>query len=409
MKTTTRLRLRLIAVWAARIVVGATFILSGWAKAIDPWGFLLKVNEYLAVWDFSLPREAVLTACVTLSCLEFACGILIAAGALKRVAVWGACAMMAVMLPLTAYIYIADPVADCGCFGDFMVLSNGATFLKNIVLTALLVYLVLRNRSVRGLYPAPIQWLVVAVSLGFPLYLAFVGYQVQPVVDFRPYPLGSLIFAPENGEGEAYYIYEKEGQEQRFTLDALPDSTWTYVDAVVPESFEGAQGIAVYDRYGNDVADEIVDLEGPQIYLVVLNPGIQFLSRSHYVGEIYAYAREHGIGMVGVVASSGPALAEWVEWVRPRFPVYSAEDTSLKQLVRGDAALVYTEGGEIKWKRSLATVDIPFESETAFEDVEAIDNGRLHLIAVLLYLGSLLCIWLLGLSPRILALMRKIK
>ena len=155
MKLNTRLRLRRWLVWAARIVTGVTFIVSGWAKAVDPWGFIIKVGEYLSVWHLSVPHEAIVTGCAALACIEFATGIMLATGSLKRSSAVVATAMMALMLPLTVYIAVADPVADCGCFGDLWHISNGATLAKNVVLTALAIYLLLRNRTVPGLYAAP--------------------------------------------------------------------------------------------------------------------------------------------------------------------------------------------------------------------------------------------------------------
>lgn len=405
MKLTDKLRLQAVAVWLSRIVVGATFIVSGWAKAIDPRGFVIKVSEYLAAWDWTIPGEAVLIGCVALACIEFASGILIAVGALKRVAVWIAAAMMLFLLPLTVYIYLANPVSDCGCFGEFIVISNGATLLKNIILTALIVYLFVYNRTVRGIYPAPIQWLVVVASLAFPLFLAFAGYQVQPLVDFRNYPIGSNIFTPvQESQDDAYYIYEKDGRSERFGLDALPDSTWTFVEAVVPEEAAGAEGISVLNIYGEDVTDDIIDYEGRQLFLIITDPGVRFLSRAHFVSELYDYARTHDVGMVAVVGTSERALERWVEWIRPQFPVYTSDASSLKQLVRGEAALVYTDGGVIRWKRTLTPTDICFDLPDAFEQVEPIDDGYVHTVALAIYVASLLIIYLFGLSPKILRL-----
>lgn len=408
MTLTDKLRLQAGAVWLSRIIVGATFIVSGWAKAIDPRGFVIKVSEYLAVWDWTVPGEAVLTACVALACIEFAVGVLVASGALKRVSVWVAAAMMLFLLPLTAYIYVADPVSDCGCFGEFLVISNGATLLKNIVLTALIVFLLICNRTVRGIYPAPIQWLVVVVSMAFPLFLALVGYQIQPLVDFRKYPLGSYIFTPaqeQNGDAvgpDTYYIYEKDGRTEQFELDALPDSTWTFVDAVIPEDVADAEGIGVLNIYGDDVTEDIIDYDGTQLFLIVTDPGVRFLSWAHFVSELYDYAEAHGVGMVAVVGASETALEQWVEWIRPRFPVYTSDASALKQLVRGEAALVYTDNGIIRWKRTLTPTDIHFDQPDAFEQVKPIDNGYVHSVAVALYLASLLIIYLFGLSPKIL-------
>ena len=183
----TKMRLRLAMVVLCRIVVGITFLIAGWAKAIDPWGFVIKVGEYLAVWGLSLPHELIVAACVGVACIEFCTGAMILLGAFKRWAVWTAAAFMVFMLPLTAYIALANPVDDCGCFGDFLILSNWATFLKNIAISTAVVYLVIRNRAVRGLLPAPIQWMAMSASVAFPLYLSFVGYNIQPLVDFRPF------------------------------------------------------------------------------------------------------------------------------------------------------------------------------------------------------------------------------
>lgn len=405
MKPENERRLIVLLVWISRILLGGIFIISGWAKAIDPWGFLLKVNDYLAVWDFSLPRELVLTACVVLSCLEFATGVFILFGALKRVAVWSAALMLLFFTPLTLYVAIADPVPECGCFGDFIVLSNTATFIKNLILCIPVVFLLICNRSVKGIYHPAVQWLVGVVSLLFPFVLSFMGYQIQPLVDFRPYPVGSVLFeSPQGDEDEESFIYEKDGVRQTFTLDNLPDSTWTFVE--MPENepdLSFASGLTVRDESHDDVTDKLVDTSdgAPQIFLIVSNPGVQFLSKSHFVSELSDFAEENGISMVGIIAANGQRLRTWKEWMRPQFPVYTSSDTELKQLVRGDAALVYTEGGIIKWKRTLASSDFSLSDTESLRAEEPVDDGRLHGILLLVYLSALLLIYILNLSPRI--------
>ena len=94
------MRLRRAAVWLSRLVVGATFAIAGWAKAIDPWGFVIKTGEYLAVWDWTLPAELIVAACVAVASIEFCTGVLIAIGAMKRFSVWTAAAFMVLMLLL---------------------------------------------------------------------------------------------------------------------------------------------------------------------------------------------------------------------------------------------------------------------------------------------------------------------
>lgn len=408
MKAAAKSRLYTAAVWLARLIAGATFVVSGWAKAIDPWGFIIKVEEYLTVWGMAFPREVVLTGCIALACIEFCTGVMLATGSLKRFSALTALAMMAVMLPLTVYIYIAEPVADCGCFGDFFVISNSATMLKNIVLTALIVFLLIKGPSTAGLYPAPIQWLVITVSFAFPLWLSFVGYNVQPIVDFRPYKLGEPLFTEGDAEAGELYVYEKDGKRQTFALDELPDSTWTFVDVESTPSATG-HGFQILDSDGNDVGPRLAEDDVPVLFLVIAEPDMQFLSRAHYVNRLSEFAFAHGVDFVALVGATGEALDLWTELTRPRFPVYTAEDTSLKQLVRGDGALVYVSGGVIRWKRTLQSMDISLSLSDSDEDVfetnvEAVDDGWLHTTALGIYLLSLGVIYLLSLSPRMLRL-----
>ena len=94
MKAAAKSRLYTAAVWLARLIAGATFVVSGWAKAIDPWGFIIKVEEYLTVWGMAFPREVVLTGCIALACIEFCTGVMLATGSLKRFSALTALAMM---------------------------------------------------------------------------------------------------------------------------------------------------------------------------------------------------------------------------------------------------------------------------------------------------------------------------
>ena len=98
-----------ISVWMLRLCVGAVFIMSGLVKMVDLWGFVFKIEEYLAVWQLVQPRTIVFMVAMFVSGYEFVLGTLLAMGCYKRVAPWGLMLTMAVMLPLTAYLWVADP------------------------------------------------------------------------------------------------------------------------------------------------------------------------------------------------------------------------------------------------------------------------------------------------------------
>lgn len=381
-----------IAVWLLRCLTGATFILSGWAKCVDPWGFVIKIQEYLVVWGMDVfPRDIVLIGAVALSMFELITGVALATGTLRRTTPICGLALMAFMLPLTIYIYIADPVADCGCFGELLVISNGATLLKNVVLTAALIMLLIWHDKAKPLLRPFFHWVVITISGVYGLILAIIGWEFQPVVDFRPYPVGSQLISSEV-EFEAAlpeYIYCKEGKEEVFTLDNLPDSTWTFVGQKT-DNVSHHEGLAIFDGDEEVTGEVLAPHEGDMIILVVNNPGLDYLTRARLSNEINTALEANGGSMIGLVAASGDALEQWVEIVRPTFDIYSASDTSLKELARGDAALVALRNGRIVWKHSLSTIDPAFVKATSPLDfVTVYDDGR---VAIWLTLLALLCL-----------------
>lgn len=408
MTDSTKEKLRRAVVVALRLIVGFTFVISGWAKSIDPFGFVLKVGEYLNAWGLNMPHEATVAGSVTLACVEFCTGVCIATGCLRRLSVWIAAAMMLAMLPLTLYIAVANPVADCGCFGDLWHISNWASFSKNVVLTAMIAWLMFNNRRSGSLYPAPMQWIAITLSTAFPLFLALAGYQIQPLVDFRPYKTGTRIFSSAGTDGTAAYIYEKDGQRQTFTLDMLPDSTWTFIGEEKPagsDSFDA--GISVYDDEGNDVTDDIVSDTSRQLYLIIPEPGMHYLSFAHYVSRLYRYCQNNDIEMIAVVDGDPERFSRWTDWSRPDFKVYTADPVALKQLVRGPEALVFTDGGIIRWKRTLSSMSYgyrPGSEKRLLSELPSPDDGFIHWTAAASYLGAMLVLYMLTLSPRLLRL-----
>lgn len=368
------------SVWLCRILSGAVFIVSGWAKTVDPRGFAFKIDEYLAVWgvDGWLPDGLTGVIGGGIAIFELCIGVLLFTGSLRRASAILGLVMMAFWLPLTAYIAWRNPVADCGCFGDFIVLSNPATLVKNIILTVLLVLCLKWHKAARPLYRPALQWLIPALTAIYGIIVALVGWHFQPIVDFRPYPVGSTL--ADSGETTPYlYIYSKDGVEREFQLDELPDSTWTFEGVKDPPVSLRPRGLAVFDgEY--EVTDEVFGDGAPErmIVLVYAEPGLDDLLRSRMANEIHGYASEHGTEMIGLVSASGEVLEQWKELARPEYDIYSADDTQLKQLVRGPIGIVYLKDGKVVWKRSFSTLPADILSrDDPFESVRVVDDGRL--------------------------------
>lgn len=406
---------KIAAVWLFRITAGIAFVVSGWAKTVDPRGFVYKLQEYLAVWHIEdiVSNDILAIFAVVLSVFEFVTGVLLVTGSLRRSAPVAGLLLMAVMLPLTAYIAIADPVSDCGCFGDLIVLGNVATFAKNIVITAALIMALLWYKAALPIYRPGLQWLVGAMSGVYAITVAVIGWQLQPIVDFRPYGTGQTLVASDGESVGPSYIYSKDGNEHIFGLDELPDSTWTFV-ATVDKPNEDNESLAVFDG-DIDVTEDLFtpDESGlPMLLLVVAEPGVDNLVRSRLANELARYAENNGIRMAGLVALSGSALDQWIEMARPEYDVYSSSDTSLKQLVRGQQGLVMLDGDcRVIWKRNFATIDPDIlEQDDPLQSVFRVDDGRVafwltgFLTVGLLLLFAISTLTKLSLRPK-----RKIK
>ena len=240
--------IRIAAVNICRFILAVTFIFSGYVKAIDPLGTLYKLKDYAAAMALNdiLPDWALVIVAIALGALEFSLGVFMLFAVRRHMVSKLTLALMSVMTALTVWIYIADPVKDCGCFGDAVVLSNGQTFIKNIILLAIALMLLKWPTSMVRFVSKKAQWIVINYTVIFALALSAWSLWDLPLFDFRPYHVGANIAqgmkipqgAPQP-QFETTFILEKNGQQKEFTLDNYPDSTWTFVDSKTVQTAEG--------------------------------------------------------------------------------------------------------------------------------------------------------------------------
>lgn len=227
-----------VAAEFSRIVVGAVFLFSGFVKAIDPLGFTYKIQDYLIAFQLTDLLPLALSAAIAMVVVEFLIGLFLLLGIYRKLSSTFATIFMAVFLPLTLWIALANPVEDCGCFGDALVISNWATFYKNILLSACALFLLFHYRLLKPLFSKKVAKYAALYSVLFAIAFAVYNVVRLPVVDFRPFKIGSdipefMTIDPEKADVvENIFIYSKDGVEQEFTEDDYPwnDSTWVYVD-----------------------------------------------------------------------------------------------------------------------------------------------------------------------------------
>lgn len=387
-----------IALWTLRLLIGGAFVVSGFAKLVDLWGFVFKLEEYLAVWGMTQPRTIVAVGALLLSGYEFVLGLLLAMGCYKRSASIGLTLLMLVMLPLTAWLWVANPISDCGCFGDLIVLSNGATFLKNIILTAGLITLVVCNfRLKEAMFNPAIQWIVGAWISLYAIIIGLYGYHVQPMIDFRPFPVGTSLLPDSDGDSDDNYrfVYERDGQRQEFDINNLPDSTWTFVDRTeLPGRNAGGEHLAIFEG-DSDVSDEVISSEGKEILLVIPEPIRADISYSYTINEISEYADSLGVSMIGLLSADEQGIERWRDVSMAEYPCYTVDDTQLKELARGTMAIVMLNDGVITSKTTISSINLPeVESpsspERFFDELSGNVNSHFKWLNIVFGVGLLL-------------------
>ena len=359
-----------------RLVVGGVFIFSGFTKGVDPWGTGYKITDYLNALGMDQWVPAAFFIAAALAALEFMLGIAIALGSYRRSAPVVALVMMLVMTPLTLWLAVTGTVPDCGCFGDALHLSNWATFFKNILLLLGVIYLLMFNRSMPGVYGPAVHWVVMALSFAFIMAVAYYGYFHQPLIDYRPYPVGShLVSAADDsagddaaGEDDFIFIYERDGQEQQFTIDSLPDEEdgWEYVTRfranrpkgkVIVQNPEADGNIAILDEEGENITIDVLTERRNNLLLLMPDLPQVGVVNSFAINELYDAATVTDVGFIGLTPATEEEIEQWKDISMATYPIYNMDDSELKMIARGNPAVVYLQDGVITWKRTLSSLD----------------------------------------------------
>lgn len=370
-------RAKAVALYVARTVVGLTFILSGFVKAIDPLGTQYKIQDYLAAIppSLSLPDMLTLLMSVSLSMVEFTLGAFMLTAISRRLTARLTLLFMLVMTAVTVWIYIADPVKDCGCFGDALTLTNLETLLKNIVLLALAALVAWRPTHIGRLMSRSNQMLLGQMLMVTPVALSFWCLYDLPLIDFRPYHIGADIKAgmeiPEGAEQPVFdttFIMEKDGERREFTLDNYPDSTWTFVDSKTVTVKEGyvppIHDFSITAADGEDITDMVLGREGYTFLLI--SPDLDKADDQNFgdIDQIYEFCQDNSIPFYCLTASTEKSQQHWQNITGAEYPFCMTDATTLKTMIRSNPGLMLLEKGVVRGKWSHNRLPETTELET---------------------------------------------
>lgn len=357
-----------------RLIVGATFVFSGFVKSVDPLGFTYKIQDYLISFDLVSLFPLALPAAIIMVVAELVVGVLLLLGVYRKFSTIAVTIFMGIFLPLTLWIAIYNPVEDCGCFGDAWVISNWDTFYKNIVLSIGAVMLLINNKMITPLFSSSTSLVATIFSIIFGLSFAIYNTVKLPVIDFRPYHIGANIHEqmqvdPEKGDiTQTVFIYSKDGNEKEFTEDNYPwdDSTWVYVDMQTKLIREGEKPKIEdfhINLYGYDEELDELYIEDDITEDVLNNSGYTFLMTSYFLDEMNERhlnrfidaaknAEENGVKFYLLTSSLVEDIMSWrSEHINTNFVFAEADERVLKTMNRSNPGLILLKNGEVvnKW------------------------------------------------------------
>lgn len=347
----------------ARIIFGLVFLFSGFVKAVDPLGTAYKISDYLEAFSLTSLDFLAFPASLLLIATEFTIGFNILFNIHLKATTWVAGIFMLVMTPITLYLAISNPISDCGCFGDAIVMTNWQTFYKNVVLCVILAIIALLQKQTRpwlSNFGASIVTLIpILISFGISIYC----YNLLPIIDFRPYKIGNNIIEgmqiPEDAPLDKYettFFYEKDGVEQAFTLDNYPeeDSTWTFVrqeSKLIEQGFvPPIHDFSIITEDG-DITDLV--LEDAGYTLLVISHKVEKASTKNIkcVKSAIANAKKAGAKVIWLTSSYSDDVEEFKTKFEINDTFGATDDITLKTIVRSNPGLVLIKDATVieKW------------------------------------------------------------
>lgn len=360
-----------------RILFGIVFIFSGFVKGIDPWGSAYKFTDYFNAMGLEWMVWAAFPLGILLAFAEFAIGVAFLFNWWMRLFSWLGLLFMVFFTPLTLWIALKDPVTDCGCFGDALVISNWETFYKNLVIITFAIIAVANRKwytdQVKTKLPAVLSMLV------FLVYFAviFYSYNHLPIVDFRPYKLGTNIpesmIIPEGAPQEVYenifyYKNKNTGQIKEFAEDNYPwqdTVNWAYENMesiLVEEGYEPPiHDFTIETPEGEDIKDFFIYDENYVFIVVTYDLNKSSTKSQDKINTLANWALEKDLSFICLTSTLKEESDVFAEANDVPYEFFNCDEITLKTIIRSNPGLVLIKDGNIlgKWHYN----DIPSPEE----------------------------------------------
>lgn len=367
-----------------RAIVGLLFIFSGLIKANDPHGLSYKMQEFFEVWarsdifpslmeglySWALPFSIIMIA------LEVVVGVGLLLGKWKNIFVWVLLLLTIFFTFLTGYAVLSGKIATCGCFGDCIPLTAMQSFIKDLILLALVLILLLGKKYIYPVFSPRVNGIILIASLLGVLLFQWYVMRHLPVWDCLPFKVGNNLLElrkmPANAipdVKEYRFTYEKGGEQKEFSMNELPDSSWTFVsrrDIIIKKGSNNEPPIKDFNLYslsGEDSTENILAARRDYYLFYVKNVYPTLKQWQQDFDRLVQYAGEQNAGLMVITSNPDDAVKYFHTEKGYRTPILTLDATSFKTAARTDPALYLMHGPIVKEKWGKADLDDVFDNK----------------------------------------------
>lgn len=348
----------------SRYITGLLFIFSGLVKANDPMGLSYKMQEFFEVWNMHWLNQISLPLSIAMIAFEIIAGVAVIIGWKFRTFSWLLLLLIIFFTFLTGYALLSGKIRECGCFGNCFKLTAQDSFLKDIILLLLIVFLFVNRKLVtyRQSINLAIISLVTATLFSFGVQWYVLNH--LPFVDCLPYKVGNNIIEerkiPLGAVADSTvisFVYKKEGKEVEFDADHFPadfsDSLYQFVkryDKLVRQGNAAPpiKDFVLIDAANNDFTDAILSDSGKLLILFSQDWKSDWNKK---VDAIAQFANEHNARFIISTASAEKARQQ------VKVTVMQSDLVAIKTAARADPTLYLLDGATIQGKWAYADID----------------------------------------------------
>ena len=377
-------------------VLGAVFLISGILKFMDPVGSEFIMKSYFSFLHIGFMDFSAKFFGVAFALTEAVLGAALMSGVWRKVVGIAVVALTTFFTLLTLVLLIFNPVMDCGCFGEAIHLTHLQTFVKNVILCALCCGAFIPMRELDR--PVKVKYVSFALTACSLVALLIYSLVALPLKDYTAFHPGAMLQAAADEQykdfSELEFIYEKDGVTQAFSLDALPDSSWNFVDSRIRQDDFAAGTVLTLTDDAGEYCDSLATKGN---VLVVSAYRKLSAGRIEGIESLVADARAVGLTPIVLVPSDDVlAAASEKHAALEDGLVYYSDYKTLATLNRSNGGATWISDGQIvrKWSYTLRPSSEKLSAALA-EDPTALaletqSKGSLALQSFLLYIFAVL-------------------